>query len=325
MQISVIIPVYRVEDYLEACVESVLANDLEDCEIILVDDGSPDSCGAICDRYAARYPAQIRVIHQENGGLGAARNTGMEAASGTYFLFVDSDDRIHPDTVAILKQAIAREPEAEIVGFQFFSDNGRDEPKPQSSGIQATDRPFTLSQRKDYLLALPSAWMRLWHRNLFMDTGIRYPSRVWYEDIRTTAKLLPLAAKILILPQPLYYYLSRPDSIMNNKQLERNREILLALDDILAWYREQGLFEDYREELCAMTVQHVLLAGSVRVARTDPKHPLLQEFYTYTETNFPEWKKNPYQRQLPALKRLALTLTTHRQYGLLKLLFRLKG
>ncbi len=322
MKISIIIPVYNVEAYLRGCLDSVLANDTADCEIILVDDGATDASGAICDAYAARYPELIRVIHQANGGLGAARNTGIEAAAGEWLLCVDSDDKIHPGTLAALKKAAT--PDLDVVGFQFFADNGSDPPVPQTA-YAAPGAPFSLTRRKDYLLAPPSAWMRMWRRALFLENGIRYPSRVWYEDIRTTVKLEAAARSILVLPEPFYYYLSRPGSIMSSTRLDRNREIFEALDDILAWFRQTGRYDDYREELCALTVQHVLLAASVRVARQDPKHPLLAEFRAYTDRTFPDWKHNSYNARLPRLKRLALWLVRHRQYRLLRTLFNLKG
>ena len=96
--ISVIVPVYKVEAYLDTCVESILAQTFTDLEVILVDDGSPDGCPAKCDAWAQK-DLRVRVIHQANGGLSAARNTGIEAARGDFFAFVDSDDRLEPDTL----------------------------------------------------------------------------------------------------------------------------------------------------------------------------------------------------------------------------------
>lgn len=323
MLISIVIPVYNVEQYLPGCVDSVLNNETADCEILLIDDGATDRSGAICDEYAARFPDRIRVIHQANGGLGAARNTGIDAARGDWLLFVDSDDKIHADTLSVLKRAIR--PELDVIGFQFFADDGENPPVPQNCGFPGNAVPFQLRDQKSYLLSLPSAWMRLWRRSLFLQTEIRYPSRVWYEDIRTTAKLLAAARQIVVLPEPLYYYLSRPGSIMNNSKLDRNREILEALDDIRSWFDRNRLTESYQAELEALTVQHVLLAASVRVARADPKHPLLAAFRDYTEQAYPNWRNNPYNRKLPKAKRLALHLIAHRRYRLLQLLFRMKG
>ena len=322
--ISIVVPVYKVRDYLPGCLDSILANDTSDCEIILVDDGSPDDSGAICDRYAQAHPDLIRVIHQDNGGLGAARNTGVANAKGEWLFFIDSDDTIAPESLGVLKEAI-RLGGAKVIGFQFCADDGVNPPRPQSCGFDASASPFRLSDRKDYLLSLPSAWLRLWHRSLFTESGVLFPSRVWYEDIRTTAKLLPLADGIRVLPDHLYNYLTRQGSIMNNRNLDRNREILEALDDVLNWYRRQNLFDAYRDELCAMTVENVLLAASVRVARVDPKSPLLREFADYTAKTFPDWKHNPYRKRLTLAKRLALALVEHRRYRILKQLFAMKG
>lgn len=324
MLISILVPVYNVQDYLPGCLESILANDLQGCEIVLVDDGATDRSGAICDDYAARYPELFRVVHQPNGGIGEARNTCLREAKGDWLLFVDSDDKVRSDMITILKSAAERS-DTDIIGFQFFADNGVDPPVEESSGIGSCEQPFTLNQKKEYLLTLPSLWLRLWRRSLFTESGLTFPPLVWYEDFRMVSKILPLAKGIRILDEPLYYYLRHTGSIMINKKLPRNREILEAMDDILAWYRGQGIFEDYRTELEALTVQHVLLAASARVARVDPKHPLLREFYDYTERNFPEWRKNPYNKQLPKSKRLALSLIRHRCYRTLKLLFKMKG
>ena len=324
MVISVIVPVYNVELFLRGCLDSVLRNDTADCELLLIDDGATDGSGAICDEYAGRFPDLIRVIHQENGGLGAARNTGIEAAAGEWLLFLDSDDTIAPETLSVLKEA-AQTPGVQIVGFQFCTDDGAGRLTPGEDSFPATNHPFALPDHPDFLLSPPSAAFRLWHRSLFVDSGIRFPARVWYEDIRTTTKLFSLAEGIIVLPDPLYRYLQRPGSIMSNQNLERNREILDAFDDILGWYQANGLRERFATELCAMTVEHVLLAASVRVAKMDSRHPLLQEFRNYTDSAFPNWPENPYLCRLSGRKRFALRLIRGGHFSLLSYLFRLKG
>ena len=149
------------------------------------------------------------------------------------------------------------------------------------------DGVFSLKERPEYLLSLPAAWARIYRRELFLSTGIRYPGRVWYEDIRTTTNLAACAGSIVTLPEPLYLYLQRPGSIMNSLTLERNREILEAFEDIRTWFTEQNLYATYEKELSQLALEHVLLAGSVRVARQDPRHPLLKEFSRYVQEKFP--------------------------------------
>ncbi len=325
MLFSIVIPVYNVAEYLEACVVSVLTNDCQDCEIILVDDGSTDGvCPALCDRLADRHPDLIRVLHQENRGLGGARNTGLEAARGDYLLFVDSDDTLSPDALTVLRQAVEKTG-ADIVAFQADSDDGEGHLTPIRCHSTDTGSTFRLEDEPAFLLSLPSAWSRLWKRDLFLRSGIRYPSRVWYEDIRTSLKLFALAGAIHTLDERLYRYLQRPGSIMNSASLSRNREILDAFDDLMGWFRDQGLYKIYKNQLTRLAVDHILLAATVRVARQDPKHPLMGEFAAYMEENFPDYRKTPLLSQLSPLHKLLLKLIRARRFGLIRLLFRIKG
>lgn len=324
MSFSIVIPVYNVAEYLRGCVDSVLANDLADCEIILVDDGSTDGiCPGICDEYGAAFPDLIRVIHQQNKGLGGARNTGLEAAVKEYLFFVDSDDTIPANAIAVLRSEVEKTG-ADIVSFPLYSHDGAGNGRViQTSGQYPG--PFTLREHPEFLLGLPSAWSRVWRRKLFLDSGVRYPSRVLYEDIRTSGKLFAIADSIVTIDQPLYEYLARPGSIMRSTNLERNREILAAFDDLLGWFGAHDMLETYYDQLCRLAIDHVLLAATVRVARLDPKSGLLAEFTGYMDEHFLDYRNNPYIGQLPGLHKLLLKLIRWKQYGLIRLLFRLKG
>lgn len=325
MRFSIVIPVYNVAEYLPGCIDSVLANHCADCEIILVDDGSTDGiCPGICDDYASRYPELIRVIHQENRGLGGARNAGLEAAQGEYLLFVDSDDTIEAQTLERLSKKI-EDTGADIVAFNLYSDNGEGQKSPVKANGLLCEQPFSLAERPEFLLSLPSAWSRVWKKELFLASGVRYPSRVWYEDIRTSSKLFACAGSICTIDDCLYNYLQRPGSIMNSGKVERCAEILEAFDDILDWFKSRNLWETYRNELTRLAVDHVLLAATVRVARVDPKSGLLPRFGAYMDEHFPGYQSNGYLAQLPALHKLLLRLIRMRQYGLIRLLFRIKG
>ncbi len=325
MLLSIIIPVYNTKEYLEGCVRSVLACDCEDCEIILVDDGATDGvCPQLCDALAVEHPDLIRVIHQENQGLGGARNTGLEAARGEYAFFLDSDDKITPDSLTVLKDAIQKD-RPQVVAFNFYSDDGEGCHTPMDANAFCVDRPFNATERPDFLLSLPGAPFRVWKKELFLSSGIRYPSRVWYEDLRTTTKLFALADSIVTIPNHLYLYLQRPDSIMHSANLVRNREIIDAFEDLLSWFRAQGLLEDYQDILCRLCIDHLYLATSVRVLLVDPKHPLLGELLDYINKHFPEHRKNPYIPQISTLRKLALRLLWGKHHRILSWLFRLKG
>ncbi|MBP3587500.1 MAG: glycosyltransferase [Clostridia bacterium] len=238
MLISIVIPVYNVADYLQTCIDSILANDCRDCEVILVDDGSTDGISPqICDENAERHPELIRVIHQENKGPGGARNTGLEAARGEYLFFVDSDDTVAPGALKTLYRAV-RQSHSEIYTFQMASHEGKGVYTPMDV-CPCYEGPFTMAERPEVLLSQPAIWARLWRRDLFMNMGIRFPDKAWYgEDLRTVTKLMALASSIEVLPDCLYFYLIRPGSIMRSENIERNRDILRAFEDMIDWFGE---------------------------------------------------------------------------------------
>lgn len=323
MRFSIVIPVYNVAEFLQKCIDSVLAGGSRDCEILLVDDGSTDGkSGAICDENAARYPDLIRVIHQENQGLGGARNTGLLAAQGEYLFFVDSDDTIAPGSLALLDREIEKT-HADIYSFQMDQDDGaghlhRIDVSPVYEGA------FALRDHPEFLNALPAAWARIWRREFFLESGVVYPTKVWYEDIRTSPKLFALAESIVTVDAPLYRYLVRPGSIMRNGNVERNGEIIEAFQDLLPWFRERGLFEIYRPQLCRMAVEHLYIAASVRVLRADPRHPLLAQLRQTLREAFPDYRTLARPGTFPKVQRLAYDLLEARCFRLLALLFRLK-
>lgn len=325
MLLSVVIPVYNVKDYLRGCVESVIDENFTDYEIILVDDGSTDGeSGELCDLLALEHPDLIRVIHQENKGLGGARNTGIQAATGKYLFFPDSDDSVVKGTVSLLcKKAI--ESDADIIAYNIMTDDGKGNRTPVTSNYFESQEPFTLAQRPEYLLSLPNAWGRIWKKSLFTDNNILYPNKVWYEDIRTSTKLFAKASSIVTIPNRLYIYLQRQGSIMRSSNLERNREIIDAFDDIIPWFKNEGLYEQYKDELCRLAIDNVYIPASVRVLKENTKHPLLKEFSDYMENNFPDYRNNKYLSQLPKMKKLVFKLLQKRHYRILAILFKIKS
>ncbi len=321
--VSIVVPVYNVEDYLEKCVRSILAQTERDFELLLIDDGSPDGSGALCDTLA-KEDERIRVVHQKNQGLGGARNTGIQAAQGEWLLFVDSDDWIDPD---ILEKSLntAQRGSADMVLFGFRSVD----PEGRELGVfldkPCKNRPLSPKEHKELLLCSPCAWNKLYRASLFLDTDIRYPLRVWYEDIRTTLKVMLKARSIVLLDDVGYHYLQRPGSIIQSLNVERNVEILDAFRDIFTYFREQGLWDEYRDELCFLTLFHAYLTASVRVIRLDRKHPLLRDFFDFLKENFPDYRKNPYLSTLTGNQKILFFLLEKKLYSVISLLFKIKG
>lgn len=321
MRFSVIVPVYNVADYLPACMESLLAQRCADWEMILVDDGATDGrCPALCDEYAAKYPALVRVIHQPNGGLGAARNTGLEAARGDYLLFVDSDDTIAPDTLARLSEEIDKtHADMYTFSFRYVAENGTESPA-EPRTIPEGGNAFALEQAPEMLLDPPMAWCRLCRRRLFTETGIRFPGRVWYEDLCTTPGLLLAARSVVRLADPFYGYQIRRGSIMRSANLKRNLEILNALDMARAPFEAAGEAERYQPWLTQLAVTNVLDAAR-RVLIADPKAEYLPEFLGYVQKHYPDYRSCALLPALGKKKLILLKLLEGKHYKLAKVIF----
>lgn len=324
MLFSIIIPVYNVADYLRTCVNSVLENDCSDCEIILVDDGATDGiCPALCDEIAACHPDLIRVIHQENKGLGGARNTAIEQAKGDYLFFLDSDDTVSSDCLAVLRETIARcAPDIVTFYLDMIPENGDGSVSAVQKHNLPLDRVVSVREFPEMLLDSPSTCSRLWKRKLFADSGIRFPERLWYEDLYTTGKLLLQAEQVIGIDAHVYRYLLRSGSIMNNANLARNGEILLALDAIFDWYRDRGVYDEYAQELCGMALHHICYSCA-RVLRQDPGHEVLKQFADYLKKHFPEHKECKYYGTLSGQQRLILQLVLKGQCKLAAGMFKL--
>ncbi len=321
MLISVIVPVYNVADYLPACMDALLCQSCQSWEIILVDDGSTDGkSGALCDAYAEQHPELVRVIHQANGGLGAARNTGIEAAKGEYLLFVDSDDTIAPEALERLS-AWVTESHADmyVFGFSYITEAGEQAGEPRLSAV--TGQPVTLADEPAMLLDSPSACFRLWKRELFADGTVRFPGRVWYEDLCTTPKALLRARSIVQKPDALYRYLLRVGSIMRNDNLRRNLEILNALETVRIDYERNGVLAQYRPWLCYLAVDSVTAAAR-RVLMADPKAEYLPEFLAYVRKHYPDYRSCELLPRLGKKKLLLLRLLEGRHYKIARSLFR---
>ena len=312
LKLSIVIPIYKVEDYLPACLDSVLLPEREDYEIIAVDDGSPDRSGQIAEEYAARYPALIRVIHQPNGGLGAARNTGIEAAKGEYLLFLDSDDSLSPGALSEMLDALSTGTDVYVFDFLTVDEQGRELSYTTGSSI---DGVFTLAEHPELLLDAPNAWNKLWRRSLFEKSGIRYPPRLWYEDLATSPGLYLQAESICAVHRPWVRYLLRQGSIMNSKALSRNREIIDAVDLTLEAFRRAGQYERFASALEAMAVRHQLLFATTRVNSADKSSPLQRELKADLEAKFPRWRENPWLSRFSAQHRLLLKLIGGEHYG----------
>lgn len=239
-EISVIVPIYKVESCLRPCVDSILGQTFSDFELILVDDGSPDNCGSICDEYALQ-DARVRVIHRENGGLSAARNSGLAIATGSYISFVDSDDLIAPDCLARMMQVAQRENVKLVLCCrQDFPDG---QTPLLETGIDAPDSVRVMTGKtlcmerydpdKNILI---TAWGKLFHRSLW--DGHEFPVGKIHEDQFVIPIIMYLAERAALLESRLYFYRLRQGSITSSFNA-RHFDNIEGMDIVTRFYESQ--------------------------------------------------------------------------------------
>ncbi len=241
-KVSIVIPVYNVEKYLKECVDSVINQSYANLEIILVDDGATDSSGDMCDKYADIDP-RIRVIHRENGGLSAARNTGLDAATGEYIYFLDSDDYIEKDTVSSLVETFESE-NADVVFFDAYVFYTDCEPDDKMYSYSRKKRYFTLNGKDalgrlldndEYRTAVPLTFIKT---NYLRSNNIRFYEGILHEDELFTFLVFNANGVVAHCHKGFYARRIRPASIMTASGMNRRYESMLTIyNEISEMYR----------------------------------------------------------------------------------------
>lgn len=278
--ISVIVPIYNVEMYLERCIQSIQNQTYTNLEIILVDDGSPDKCGEICDRYAA-LDDRIKVIHKANGGLADARNCGIDIATGEYIAFVDSDDFIHPQMYEKLAEVIKlQQADVVISSWKKVRQNEQIcfEKISGTTDIKLLDRDDIQSsyfEQPDSRITYTVAWNKLYRRTCFEEQ--RFPKGKLHEDEFVTFKILYNADKVAYIPDELYFYLVRDVSIMGKFSVKRF-DIFDAYIEKLDFYICKGEYE-LAGKMFLMSI-HMLMQYSEWIEKNDSEgKKVLKHYY----------------------------------------------
>ena len=238
--ISIIVPIYNIEKFLPCCIDSILAQTFTEWELILVDDGSKDTCGSICDEYATK-DGRIRVIHKPNGGLTSARNAGLAMASGEWVMYLDGDDWIEPEMLELLLRK-GEETGADIVMGDFlFAYPDRDVPY----RLPDWDDCKTTSLNRYITSVWTCVWGGIHRRSLYEEHQLQSPQGVTYcEDFHLIVRLCYFARKVVNVHRPFYHYRQQEGSVMHNLNKKTERDEQWVYQDIIRFFKEQGVYKD---------------------------------------------------------------------------------
>ncbi len=327
MRLSIIVPVYNTRAYVAKCLDSLLVPELGDYEIIAVNDGSTAGSETVLKEDCERYAGIVRMVETPNGGLGHARNTGLEVASGEFVLFVDSDDWLTEGAVQEMLDVLDDDMDVAVFDIVQVDENGRE--LKYDRGCEY-DAPFTLSEKPEYLFSPHNAVNKLWRRTLFTGHGIRFPDRTWFEDLATTPKLFLHSGRIVPVHRAWYCYLQRRGSIMQSTgSAERNGEMIGVAETVLEHYRENDPEGRFRPQLEYKFFYEEFLAAIVRANRLDVHSPVQEKLRDDYIAHFPRYRENPYVRRAPLRYHLLDRLIRHGDWRgvhtLMAVNFKVKG
>jgi len=283
VKVSVIVPVYNTEKYLEKCLNSLLKQTLKEIEIIVVNDGSTDNSKKVLEAF--KEYNNIVYLEKKNGGLSDARNYGIAHANGEYIGFVDSDDSIDSNMYQLMYEK-AKESDADLVECDFnwvYPHKAK-----QDIGKRYINK-------EDYFtFGRVMACNKIIKLSTIKENNINFPVGLRYEDVEFFYKLVPYIKNMELVEIPLYHYLQRNLSISNNNN-ESNKDIFVIFENILKFYKDNNIYEDYIHELEYAYIRVLLGSSFLRIVKIKDKkikEELLNKTLTEIEEKFPNWKQN---------------------------------
>lgn len=287
IKVSVIVPVYNVEPYLEKCLNSLVKQTLKDIEIIVVNDGSPDNSQKIIDEFAKKYK-QITSYIKENGGLSDARNYGIEKAHGKYIAFLDSDDYVKENMyMEMYNKAINGNYDMVVCDLNYVYED-------KIVYVSSNIKKDTDDIKKVMLNIYPAAWNKIFKKELF-DKDIRFKKNVWFEDVEFIYRLLPYIQNIGVIHEPYNQYVQRAGSITNTI----NKKLYHYIDNwngIISFYKEKKIYGKYKQELEYSYVRYIYATFVKQASKYNYNDYMLavDTAIKNVKEKFPTYKKNKY-------------------------------
>ena len=291
MKLSIIVPVYNVEKYLDKCLNSLVNQTLDDIEIIVVNDGTPDNSQVIIDRYKKKYPKIIKSYKKENGGLSSARNYGIKKASGEYIAFVDSDDYVDCNMYKVMyEKAKTQKYDMVVCNLKYVYPD-----KMINASSNIDHDIFTLEDIKKSMLNIyPAAWNKIFKKSL-LDKGVFFKEKVWFEDVEFLYRLYPYIKSIGSVDGYYYYYIQRSGAITSTFD-KRLFNYISNWNGIVDFYKDNSFYEEYKKELEYCYVRYIYATFIKRACNLNKKDYLSAagEAIKNVKERFPRYRKNKY-------------------------------
>jgi len=297
-KVSVIVPFYNVERYIKKCLDSLINQTLEEIELILVNDGSTDDSYKIAKQFQEKYPDKVKYYEKINGGLGDARNFGINYATGEYVAFLDSDDYVEPTMYEEMYKE-AKQSNADMVECDFWWEY----PNKKKEDIGCT-----YSNQKEMLQkARVVAWNKLIKTEIYKDhSEARFAVGLRYEDVEGFYKILPYINKVAYVRKCFIHYIQREGSI-SKTQNKKNADIFTVLDNVINYYKEKNLYDEFKEELEYIYTRYLLCSSFLRIVKIKDKSikkELINKTWQNLNTKFPDWKNNQILNNNKSIKNL---------------------
>lgn len=297
-KVSVIVPFYNVEKYIKKCLNSLINQTLEEIEIILVNDGSQDNSYEIAKQFQEKYPNKIKYYEKPNGGLGDARNFGINYATGEYIAFLDSDDYVELTAYEEMYEK-AKQENADMVECDFWWEYP--DKKREDIGLEYANQKEMLYKSRVV------AWNKLIKTEIYKNhPEARFSVGLRYEDVEGFYKILPYINKVGYVRKCFIHYIQRSGSI-SNTQNKRNEEIFTVLENVIDYYKENNLYDKFQEELEYVYSRYLLCSSFLRIVKIKDKNikrELLNKTWKNLNTQFPNWKNNKVLKNNKSMKNL---------------------
>ena len=321
MKLSIIIPVYNTKKYIRKCLDSILNQNFEGLEIILVNDGSTDDTPEILREYEKKYPDKIIVIDKENGGQGSARNVGMKIAKGDYITFVDSDDYIKENMYQEMYD-MATEGNYDIVvcGVEdVYEKNG-------ACNVRSLFDKKDISVADAIVNSIPSVCNKIYRKTLFKQKKMLFDEHIGYEDFPYSMQLLMNAKRIGYIDKPFYEYVQRIKSSMHNENIIKNLDIIKGYEQIVEYAKKNNIYKKYDEEIHYLLLKEVYITTINRILRTNnplsEKKKVIKQIKEYSKEA--GLRKTKYFKSLPKSFRITYYMIQMNLYSIITLLFKIK-